>query len=144
MGANKGLIIKVADQKAKTAIKGHPKTSAYGLIRPGEEGSLRLGIRLNEIEPGGSAELHYHTDCDPYDHAFYVISGDLLVTISGKEHRVGADTLIYYRSDAIHSMTNVGRHKAKVLVLSAFAIGGTRGNAVYIDENLLSDREEKG
>ena len=132
MDSERSLIRKVADQAAKTGIAGHPDVTAYDLIQGGEKGSLHLSIRLNVIEPGGSINPHYHTDCDPFDHAFYIISGELLISLAGREHRVGADTLLYYRSDEVHAIINIGSEKAKILAISGFAPGGSRGRTIYL------------
>lgn len=132
MAASNGIISKIADLEAITRLEGHHKLTAYRLLKAGEKGSLHLMVSLDVLEPGGSTDAHYHTDGDIFDHAFYVISGDLIISVAGKEQKVGADTLIYCRSNQTHSMTNVGTGKAKVLAISASAAGTDMpGKMVY-------------
>ena len=127
----KSLISRAADQEAKTGIQGHPALTAYQLLQKGKEGSLHLRITLDEIEPGGGIDPHYHTDFPPFDHAYYVISGDIVVSLEGQTQKVGTDSLIYCHSDVTHSITNVGKNKAKVLVIKAASDGAGQGKAVY-------------
>jgi quercetin dioxygenase-like cupin family protein len=131
MAAKNGIVNKVSEIKPVTGEKAHPNLSAYPLIQVGDNGSIHLGMRLDVLEVGGGTEPHYHTDCDIFDHAFYVISGDVEMCIAGKTHRVGPDTLIYCQSNEMHSMRNVGTEKAKVLALTAAKAGDkTHGRLV--------------
>ena len=131
MVASSGIIRKPGDLEALIGVEGHPNVNINPLLQPGENGSLHLMINFNEIEPGGCAEPHYHTECDVFDHVHYVISGDLVASVAGKEQRVGPNTLIYCRSDEIHSIKNVGSDTAKVLLISGLSIGGTGGKLVF-------------
>jgi len=132
MVASNGLIRKPGDLEVLTSVEGHHKFNINPLLQPGENGSLHLMVNFNEIAPGGSAEPHYHTDCEVFDHVHYIISGDLIVSIAGKEQRVGPETLIYCRSDEVHSIRNVGSDTAKVLLISGLSIGGTGGKLVIL------------
>lgn len=133
MAINKNIINEVANLESIIGFEGHTKVAAYRLLEAGGKNSMHLSVSLDEIEPGGSTSPHYHTDCDPFDHAFYVISGDLVISIAGQEQKVDANTLVYCRSDQVHSMINVGPRKAKVLVISASAAGTDMpGRQVYL------------
>ncbi len=131
MVVSNGLVRNPGDLEARTGVEGHHKFTIYPLLQNNESGSLHLGVNYNEIEPGGSAEPHYHAECDVFDHVHYVLSGDLLVSIGGKEQRVGADTLIYCRSDEVHSIKNIGTDTARVLLISGMNVGGTGGKLVF-------------
>ncbi len=134
MVASNGLISKAEDKEAITDLKGHSKLAAYEIIRPGENGSMHLLIMLDDIEPGGGIEPHYHELTPVCDHAYYVISGEILASLDGREERVGPDTLIYCTTDIIHSLKNVGNGPAKLLRIGAAANGQTGGKSVFIKE----------
>jgi len=132
MVAVKGLISKAKNNKVITSLPGHTGMKAWELIRPGEDGSLHLVMLLDEFEPGGGIELHYHDLIPVCDHAYYVISGEILAVIDDKEEIVGPDTLIYCLTDRLHSLKNVGRGKAKLLRIGAAATGEASGKSVFV------------
>ena len=129
-----GLISKAKDKEAITEMKGHSKLTAYELIRPGEDGSMHLRLLLDEIEPGGGIDLHFHELTPVCDHAYYVISGDIIASLAGREEKVGPDTLIYCLTDVIHSIRNVGKSTAKLLRIGAAASGETEGKSIFVNQ----------
>lgn len=135
MSATNGLFRKPGDAGTRTGVEGHPGCVIYPLVQTGPNGSLYTAINLNVIAPGGSTEPHYHANCPLFDHSHYVITGDLLASVAGKEQRVGPGTLIYCRSDELHSIKNVGTEEAKVLLISALPEGGTGGKLVFQPAN---------
>ena len=131
--AAKGLISKATPESLLTELKGHARMNAYELIRPGKNGSLYLRLVLDEIEPGGKIEPHYHDLKPVCDHGYYVISGEILARVGDKTEVVGPDTLIYCQSDVIHSIENVGKDPAKLLRLGAAANGNSSGKSVFVN-----------
>jgi len=131
MAASNGLFRKPGDLGVRTGVEGHPNCVISPLLQTGETGSLYSAINLNVIAPGGATEPHYHMNCPVFDHSHYVISGDLIATIAGNEQKVGPGTLIYCRSDELHSIKNIGTTEAKVLLISALPAGGTGGKLVF-------------
>ena len=134
MIATNGLISKAEDKEAITDMKGHSGLTAYELIHPGENGSMHLRVLLDEVELGGGIAPHFHELTPVCDHAYYVISGDIMVSLAGREERVGPDTLIYCPTDVIHSIRNIGKSPAKLLRLGAAASGETGGKSVFIKQ----------
>ncbi|MBI4188069.1 MAG: cupin domain-containing protein [Chloroflexi bacterium] len=132
MVAINGLISKAKDKKAITDLEGHSGLAAYELIRPEEKGSLHLRVVLDEIEPGGAIDPHFHELIPVCDHAYYVISGEIAASLSGKEEIVGPDTLIYCPTNVVHALRNVGKSKAKLLRIGAAATGETGGRSVFV------------
>ncbi len=130
--ASKGMFSKARDKKPIDDLPGHTKLIAYELIRPAEDGSMHLLVMLDDIEPGGGIAPHYHDLHPSCDHAYYVISGEILASIGDKEEVVGPDTLIYSTTDVVHSLKNVGKTKAKLLRIGAAANGVTSGKSVFI------------
>ncbi|MDP3880060.1 MAG: cupin domain-containing protein [Dehalococcoidales bacterium] len=135
MVASKGLFSKAKDKAAITNLEGHFNLIAYELIRPAEDGSMHLRVVLDEVEPGGGIEPHYHDLTPACDHAYYVISGEILASLAGREEIVGPDTLIYCPTDVVHSLRNVGNSPAKLLRIGAAASGDTGGKSVFVKEN---------
>lgn len=134
MVAVNGLIIKAKEKPLITEIPGHSGLKAWELIRPGENGSLHLRMLLNEFEPGGGIELHYHDLIPVADHAYYVISGKIKAVIGDKEEIVGPDTLLYCLTDTLHSIENVGNEPAKLLRIGAAATGDSSGKSVFVKQ----------
>ena len=136
----KGLIRRASEVESRSGGEGHSKMLVYSLLRrvkaptmPGEQGSLYLGIAMNEIEPGGGIDPHYHVDAPVFDHVYYVISGKILGRVGDKEEEVGADSIIYCPSDVLTSIKNIGEDTAKILMLAALPPEGSRGKFVWVD-----------
>lgn len=147
MGKNdEGFILSKTTIQPRKGIGGHPDITAYRflstesqvfvepdaqLVKPAEQSSLYLMLTLDEIAPGGGIQEHYHVDAPIFDHAYYVISGQIRATIGDTERIIGSDSLIYCRSNVKHSITNVGKDTAKVLRLGAAGSGDNKGRTIY-------------
>ncbi len=134
MVAINGLISRAEDKEAITNMEGHSKLTAYELIRPEENGSMHLRVVLDEVKPGGEIDPHFHELIPVCDHAYYVISGEIMASLAGREERVGPDTLIYYPTDVVHSIRNIGDGPAKLLRIGAAASGETAGKSVFVKQ----------
>jgi mannose-6-phosphate isomerase-like protein (cupin superfamily) len=131
--AAKALISKASDKKPLDLV-GHSGMNALEIIRPGKDGSLFLRMVLDEVEPGGKIEPHYHILEPPADHGYYVISGQIKARVGDKEEVVGPDTLIYCQTDVVHSIENVGKTPAKLIRLGAAASGDSSGKSVFLKQ----------
>ncbi|MDS1139113.1 cupin domain-containing protein [Pusillimonas sp. SM2304] len=49
----------------------------------------------------------------------FVLKGTVMITVGGKEHRLGAGDSIYFDSELPHKLITVGRGSAEVLVVAA-------------------------
>ena len=56
-------------------------------------------INLVELEPGGSVPLHSH----PHEQLGYVVSGEIVMTISGEDHRLGPGGAYTIPGDVEHA-----------------------------------------
>ncbi|MBI2908481.1 MAG: cupin domain-containing protein [Chloroflexi bacterium] len=131
---SKGYIRSASEVEARKGITGHPNVTAYRLVHPGEDGVSYLLLTLDDIEPGGGIDAHYHADVDTFDHAYYVISGEIAAKVGDQEEKiVGEDTVIYFPSNVVHRIKNVGTTNAKVLRLGAAASGESHGKLVYME-----------
>ncbi len=118
-------------------VEGNTATEFYDFLArsteraiPGTEPSKHIKLNLDILSPGGGVEEHYH-EAPVVDHVYYVISGRIRATVGNITRTVGADTLIYCPSSTRHSITNVGKGKAKVISIDASAEGVRGGPLVY-------------
>ncbi len=132
MVASDGFIRKREGIEARVGIKGHPDLTAYTFVRPDEQGSFHTSITLDVINPGGGINYHCHTDCAPFDHIYYVMTGRIQAKIGDKEEIIGPDSMIYCPSNVSHSIKNIGKEQSKVLRVAAAANGEVSGKLVYL------------
>ena len=127
-----GFIRTIAEAKAPEGPKeGHPGNQGIHFMKAhGKNASLGLNI----IKPQGGIEEHYHefnNEMPVYDHVYYVLSGRIRANIGADERVVTANSLIYCPSSMRHSITNVGKGLAKVLVISGFGEDDKMGCPIY-------------
>ena len=133
MDENKtGFIRTIAEANVPNGPKeGHPGNQGVHFMKaPGKY----ISCGLNKIQPQGGIEEHYHefnSEMPVYDHVYYVLSGRIRANVGANERVIGADTLIYCPSSMRHSITNVGKGLAKVLVISGFGEKARMGPPVY-------------
>ena len=131
MTASSGILRKVGDLGVRTDIPGHPNCNIHPLLNLEDTGSFRLSVNLNRIDPGGRVEPHYHENCLTFTHTQYVISGDLIASVAGKEVRVGPGSVIYSHSDEVHGIKNVGNDIAEIVQVSVYPEGNAHGKLVF-------------
>jgi len=125
-----GRIIRLGELSPRTGLPGHPGVTAYSFARPGQDCRWLL-VTLDVVEEGGGIEPHYH-QCQDFDHAYYVIAGELLVTIGDEEYRVGPDSLIIFPSRVVHGFRAISPAGARVLRLGASPTGEATGGSVFV------------
>ena len=136
-GPQKGFILPKNKAAHGGGVEGNIATEFYDFLArstekaiPGTDASKYIKLNLDILSPGGGVEEHYH-ESPVVDHVYYVISGRIRATVGNIEQTVGADTLIYCPSNVRHSITNVGKSKAKVISIDASAEGVRGGPLVY-------------
>ena len=72
----------------------------FRFARPGTN-SRWLHVTLNEIEEGGGIEPHYHAGVE-FDHAYYVIEGEVIARVGDHEERIGPDSLMLFPCQEVH------------------------------------------
>lgn len=131
-GQGKGIVRKLSEVKAVDGHVGHESVHLHRLLKPEKGGPFFLTLTLDAMPPGGVVEPHYHTDCEVFDHAFYVASGKIAVKAGDDPERiVGQDTVIWCPSNVIHSLRNVGKGRARVLRIGASGNGNFTCKTVY-------------
>lgn len=129
----KAIIRNFSEVEARNNITGHPNLTAWRLLDSEQKETAFLSLALDDIRPGGGIVSHYHTHEAPFDHVYYVISGQIAAKLGDAEEQVvGDDTVIYCPSDMAHSIKNVGKTNARVLRIGASATGDVRGKTVYL------------
>ncbi|MGP8079105.1 MAG: cupin domain-containing protein [Dehalococcoidales bacterium] len=119
-------IIEYAQSKLPTGAPpdGHPGMQGHNFLHDAcietkGKGSIFVSLTLDEIQPGGALEEHYHSDPEVYHHIYYVISGQIKGSVGDIKKTVGGNTLIYCHSNVKHSIANVGKEVAWVLEIAA-------------------------
>jgi quercetin dioxygenase-like cupin family protein len=74
-------------------------------------GSLTVGVA--ELPPGVSEDFrpHRHEQAE----AYYILSGEGIVTISGVEHPVRPGSAVFIPGGALHGAVNTGAHLLRLL-----------------------------
>ena len=106
-------------------------TEAHG---GGKETSKHTTVALVQFQPGGGFDEHYRKFNDEtpvFDFVFYVISGQIRVTLGDIEQSIGADTLVYCPSNVKHSMAVVGDSTAKMIMIYGTGEGEKMGVPIF-------------
>ncbi len=125
-----GFVVSLADLKGRDDLEGHPGVTAYNFARPGTNCRWLL-VTLDVIEPGGAIEPHYHQGAD-FDHAYYVIDGEVIATVGDREYRVGPHSLMIFPCQTVHGFKVVSPGGAHVLRLGASDTGVVSGGNTYL------------
>ena len=125
-----GPIISLAELEARNNVEGHPDMAIYNFARPNVNTRWLL-VTLNVIDENGGIEPHYHTVAD-FDHAYYVIEGEVVARVGEEEYRVGPDSLMLFPSRTIHGFRVVSPGGARILRLGASDCGVATGGSVFL------------
>lgn len=85
------------------------------LIDKETTGAKNYSLLLSEVDPGFSHVKEIHE----VEHGFFILSGQGIITINGKNYEVGSNTAIYVPSHTPHQMKSVGTQPLKYIVLYA-------------------------
>jgi quercetin dioxygenase-like cupin family protein len=67
-----------------------------------DDGAPHFAMRHFEIEPGGQTPQHHH----PWEHEVYVLEGEGVVSISGKETTIGPGMAVFIPEHEPHCFMN--------------------------------------
>ena len=125
-----GHVVRLSDLQGRDDLEGHPGIVAYNFARPG--GNCRwLLVTLDVIEENGAIEPHYHEGVD-FDHAYYVMEGEVIARVGDEEYRAGPDSLLLFPCGTVHGFKVVSPGGAKVLRLGASDTGVASGGNTYL------------
>jgi mannose-6-phosphate isomerase-like protein (cupin superfamily) len=110
----RGIQINKADLTSTEPPK-HVKAKMWTFITPKMQDNKAFELMLTTIQPGGSAEIVTHAT----EHAYYVISGHMQVTVEGKLFDMGPESCLYMDKEAAHGLKVVGDEPVTVVVIFA-------------------------
>src|ERR687886_24927 len=125
-----GHVVSRADLSGRDNLEGHPGVVAYSFARPGQNCRWLL-VTLDVIAENGGIEPHYHEGVD-FDHAYYVIEGEVIARVGDQEYRVGPDSLMVFPCATVHGFKVVSPGGAKILRLGASDTGVASGGNTYL------------
>ncbi|TPG75892.1 cupin domain-containing protein [Pseudomonas arsenicoxydans] len=83
-------------------------------ILAGGDLSKPFEMHIQEGVQGGGPPLHFH----PWDEAFYVVDGQVEVTVAGVSNRVSAGGYVHIPGGAIHAYKNISQTAKMIGVVS--------------------------
>lgn len=125
----KGTVIKASEVMPfdHPAFKG--QFTSKMLIDRDNSGSERLQINQFTLKPGCHTDRSVHKA--PYDEVYYVLSGEAVLHLDGKDYDVEKDTIAFIPGGTFHSLTNKSKTK-KFVILTIWPLQPERGvNGVY-------------
>jgi mannose-6-phosphate isomerase-like protein (cupin superfamily) len=110
----RGIQINKADLPSTEPPK-HYKAKMWTFITPKMQDNKAFELMLTTIEPGGSAETVTHAT----EHAYYVVSGRMQVTVEGQQFNLGPGSCLYMDKEAAHGLKVVGDEPVSFVVIFA-------------------------
>ena len=112
-----GALLKDEESKLQKRIKAQTKRTenyAYTTLTPGAENKHLKAFRVG-IDPGKDHKgVGYQHEGEEFD---YVLSGKVEVTVGEHVNRLKAGDSLHFNSGIRHSLRNVGKEKAELLVV---------------------------
>ena len=93
----------------------HTKAKMWTFITPKMQDNKAFELMLTTIEPGGAAEIVTHAT----EHAYYVISGRMQVTVESQLFDLGPGSCLYMDKEAAHGLKVVGEEPVSFVVIFA-------------------------
>ena len=93
----------------------HAKTRDKKLVTK-DSGAHSLEIWYGEIEPGGTAEMHVHTEMEQ---CFYILNGEAVFTLGEKEYTLEKGHLVFVPKGLPHKVAPTGQSSLKLLIIMA-------------------------
>ena len=104
--------------KSAVEIEGAEGVEIRWLISK-EDGAENFCMRMFEIQPGGHTPLHTH----PHEHEVFAIEGDGVFVYEGKEHKFGAEYVVFVPGGKEHCFKNIGESVLRMLCLIPASAG---------------------
>ncbi len=108
------MIVGHKDNVEKVKVN-NPEAKGAGMkavISP-KEGWEGYVMRIFEVEAGGYTPKHVH----PWPHINYVIGGNGILYLDGKEHDIEAGSYAYVPSNIEHQFRNPGKEKIEFICI---------------------------
>jgi len=107
------IIGNINDLQAKKIDSLQAKNAAMKVLVSSETGWDDYVMRVVEVETEGYTPKHSH----PWPHINFIIEGDGLLMIDGKDNPVKAGSFAYVPSDHLHQFKNIGQEVFKFICI---------------------------
>jgi len=78
--------------------------SRIAMVDHNTTGAVHTGLGLCKLDPGGTLNNHVHF----YEEAFYILEGQVLISIDGRDYQLGADDYGIFQTAVSHAWRNTG------------------------------------
>lgn len=78
---------------------------------------LPVAVQTWRLPPGASEGMHAHTDAEPLEELYLVLSGTGRMHVDDEMHHIGAGDCVLAPSGAQHDLANTGDDELRVLVV---------------------------
>ncbi|MFC7393051.1 cupin domain-containing protein [Scopulibacillus cellulosilyticus] len=92
---------------------GHTGTFNKRLVGP-VEGIKGAEVIVGEMEPGGHADPHKHTDLEQ---VMYILEGKMLIEMDGKQTELSKDQVVWIPKGVNHEVKNAGDSNLRFLLI---------------------------
>jgi mannose-6-phosphate isomerase-like protein (cupin superfamily) len=93
----------------------HTLAKMWTYITPKMQDNKAFELMVTTIQPGGAAETGVHAT----EHAYYVISGRMQVTVEGQAYDLVPGSCLYMDKEAAHGLTVTGDEPCSFVVIFA-------------------------
>ena len=91
----------------------NPDVRWWTLVSGDRKPSTALTVGIAEVDPGEPPEMRLHHHSPP--EVYYILSGEGIVHIDGKDHPVGPGATVFIPGDAWHAARNTGNEPLRLL-----------------------------
>ena len=104
--------------KSAVEVEGAKEVAIRWLISK-DDGAANFYMRMFEIQPGGHTPLHTH----PHEHEVFAIEGEGVFVFEEKEHKFGAEYVVFVPGGKQHQFRNTGGSILRMLCLIPASAG---------------------
>lgn len=79
-----------------------------------EEGMEQLEVIIGEIEPGGTADPHFHEEIEQ---SMFILSGEMKIIIENEETILRKDDVVWIPKKAMHEVVNIGKETVRFVLI---------------------------
>ena len=100
---------------AHRAMGGHLEGFTIAFMVDRALGAHHLVMFIVQFAPGGRCDAHDH----PFEEAYFVLEGEVVLTLAGREHRLGPGDYAWSGVGTPHGFRNEGRVPVRWLEVQA-------------------------
>jgi quercetin dioxygenase-like cupin family protein len=107
------MIVSHKDKKIPSRLEGELKNVVKRVLITPQDGWKGWVMRHFEIGPEGYTLKHSH----PWPHINYIIKGQGMLYIDGKEYEITEGSFAYIPSNALHQFINIGKDVLELICI---------------------------